>query len=60
MSDDIYYGAGFNVIGPYHEDEFNARRYARQIMGQSGRQVYHIVASSYQEARAKLLRARRS
>lgn len=56
MSEDIYYGAGRNVIGPYHAEEVNRRLYAQRIMKQSGREVFHIVANSYAEALRKLLR----
>lgn len=55
----IYYGAGRNVIGPYHPEEIRARSAAQHIMRQSGRQVYEIKAESYEDARRKLLRATR-
>lgn len=51
----IYYGAGRNVIGPYHADETRARLAAQEVMKQSGNVVYHIEADSYQNALRMLL-----
>lgn len=56
---EIYYGAGHNVIGPYHPEELSARAHAQHLMRQSGRQVYEIKATSYEDARRKLLRQER-
>lgn len=53
---EIYYGAGATVLGPYHLDELAARANAVGALGRDGRQVYEIKASSYEDARAKLLR----
>lgn len=55
----IYYGAGrHTVIGPYHPDEFSARARCvaalrRQLTAED---VYEIRATSYEDARRKLLR----
>lgn len=54
----IYYGAGYNVVGPYLPEEIRARAHARHLMRQSGSQVYEIKASSYEDARRKLAKAR--
>jgi hypothetical protein len=51
---EIYYGAGHTVVGPYHPDEIGARARAQYLLRQPGRQVYEIKASSYEDARRKL------
>ena len=55
---DIYYGVERTalVIGPYHPDEFSARARAQHLLRGAG-QVYEIKATSYEDARRKLLRA---
>lgn len=50
---DLYYGnAAGRVVGPYHPDELGARSRAMRTLGQ---QVYEIKATSYEEARGRLL-----
>lgn len=56
MSGDIYYGSGTTVLGPYHPDEFRARVNAKRMLQGDGRQLYEIKATSYEDARRKLLR----
>lgn len=57
---EIYYGVGrHTVIGPYHPDEVFARARAQALLraDKRERQVFEIKASSYEDARRKLLRA---
>ena len=52
----IYYGAGHIVIGPYGADEISARARVMAFLRRDDRQVYEIKATSYQDARRKLMR----
>lgn len=55
---EIYYGVGRQtVLGPYHPEELSARARGKALLGACGEQVYEIRASSYEDARRKLLRA---
>lgn len=56
---EIYYGSGrHTVVGPYRPEEISARARAMAMLRRGG-QVYEIKATSYEDARRKLLRATR-
>jgi hypothetical protein len=50
----IYYGSGYEVLGPYHPDEVRARAAAQALLRGKGQQMYEIKATSYEDARRKL------